>query len=368
MSEISRQSAFSYPSPATKIPRSDISLREILENYRDDNDLLKQILAAKAEEDKRHAEEEKYKAETVRLQCKQVELEMLKEQKKPHTIFTGVPPMNTSSSFNVKSPSDIHSPYLSIPPPIDSHFPATTPTSATRLSPPSSANNNNNSSGQHENVSYNNNGISSQPHSYNQRPSLTLSIPSFPIITASPTAIHNQHPFSTPTSSVQEHHPPHSASSTTHSHHHYSQSPTNINSNNKRTKLNSESEVNHEYVMEALRQKVQRNQENPAKKFMTVLKPRSASVPVVPHNSSPSSTTSSSQHHHHNHHHHHHQNREQLKHQAAPSSSPSSHQRQSQIASPIDQPLARSPIPALPPLPPMNVHSPVLNQEQVAKS
>ncbi|CAG8559219.1 8449_t:CDS:2 [Diversispora eburnea] len=91
MSELSRQSAFSYPSPATKIPRSDISLREILENYRDDNDLLKQILAAKAEEDKRHAEEEKYKVETVRLQCKQVELEMLKEQKKPHTIFTGVP-------------------------------------------------------------------------------------------------------------------------------------------------------------------------------------------------------------------------------------------------------------------------------------
>ncbi|CAG8559224.1 8450_t:CDS:2 [Diversispora eburnea] len=201
--------------------------------------------------------------------------------------------MNTSSSFNVKSPSDIHSPYLSIPPPIDSHFPATTPTSATRLSPPSSANNNN-SSGQHENVSFNNNGISSQSHSYNQRPSLTLSIPSFPIITASPTAIHNQHPFSTPTSS--------------------------------RTKLNSESEVNHEYVMEALRQKVQRNQENPAKKFMTVLKPRSAT---------------------------------------APSSSSSSHRRQSQIASPVDQPLARSPIPALPP---MNVHSPVLNQEQVAKS
>ncbi|CAG8498280.1 4789_t:CDS:2, partial [Dentiscutata heterogama] len=275
MSDHRTQSVFSYPSPATNPPpKTDISLREILDTYRDNNDLLKQILAAKAEEDKtertcyhfqrdsgstmsdtpcsvlspeqtriRRAEEEKYKAEAVRLQCKQVELEMLKEQKKPPTIITGVPPMNTSSSFNMKSPSDISSPYLPIPPPNDTHFSAnaTTPTSATRLSPPSSSN---------DNVSYNHNGISSHNNSYNplsQRPSLTLSIPSFPIITASPTTMHNQHPFSTPTSSVQEH--PSSASSQTN---HYSQSPT---TGGKRSKPSSESEVDHEYVMEALRQK-----------------------------------------------------------------------------------------------------------------
>ncbi|CAG8494424.1 13266_t:CDS:2 [Acaulospora colombiana] len=324
-----RSSAFSYPSPATKIPRTDISLREILDTYRDNNDLLKQILAAKAEEDKarnlefyvigsqdKRAEEEKYKTEALRLQCKQVELEMLKEQKKPPTIFTGVP--------------HIHSPYLPIPPPI-----ATTPTSATRLSPPSSANNG------HDSMSYSHNGISSQSHSYNsvsQRPSLTLSIPSFPIITTSPTTMHNQHSFSTPTSSVQEH--PHSASS-----HRYTQSPTTMNSNNKRPKLNSESEVDHEYVMEALRQKVQRNQENPAKKYMNVFKPRSVSTPVVSHsNSSPSQP--------HPHSHQHHQSRDQPKHQQ-------------QTVSPVDPPIARSPIP---PLPPMNVHSPGMNQEQATKS
>ncbi|CAG8609994.1 8610_t:CDS:2, partial [Dentiscutata erythropus] len=234
MSDHRTQSVFSYPSPATNPPpKTDISLREILDTYRDNNDLLKQILATKAEEDKRRAEEEKYKTEAVRLQCKQVELEMLKEQKKPPTIITGVPPMNTSSSFNMKSPSDISSPYLPIPPPNDTHFSAnaTTPTSATRLSPPSSSN---------DNVSYNHNGISSHNNSYNplsQRPSLTLSIPSFPIITASPTTMHNQHPFSTPTSSVQEH--PSSASSQTN---HYSQSPT---TGGKRSKPSSESEVDH---------------------------------------------------------------------------------------------------------------------------
>ncbi|CAG8460936.1 4288_t:CDS:2 [Racocetra fulgida] len=208
MSEHRTQSVYSYPSPATNpSPRTDISLREILDTYRDNNDLLKQILAAKAEEDKRRAEEEKYKTEAVRLQCKQVELEMLKEQKKPPTIITGVP---------------------------HTHFPATatTPTSATRLSPPSSSSHGN------DNVSYNHNGISSHNHSYNplsQRPSLTLSIPSFPIITASPTTMHNPHPFSTPTSSVQEHPP--SASSQTNN---YSQSPT---TGGKRSKPSSETET-----------------------------------------------------------------------------------------------------------------------------
>ncbi|CAG8768350.1 6116_t:CDS:2, partial [Funneliformis caledonium] len=89
--------------------------------------------------------------------------------------------------------------------------------------------------------------------------------------------------------------------------------PTSVT--NKRAKLSNETEVDHEYVMEALRQKVQRNQENPAKKFMTVLKPRS-STPVP---------------------------------------------------SPVDSsPLVHSPIP--PQLPPMNVHSPSMNQEQVAKT
>jgi hypothetical protein len=54
MSDLRSQSTYSYPSPATNttLPRTDISLREILDTYRDNNDLLKQILSAKVEEDR----------------------------------------------------------------------------------------------------------------------------------------------------------------------------------------------------------------------------------------------------------------------------------------------------------------------------
>ncbi|KAG9301751.1 hypothetical protein G9A89_003298 [Geosiphon pyriformis] len=354
MSDLRNQSAFAYPSPASHLPRTDLSLREILDTYRENNDLLKQILAAKAEEDKRRAEEEKYKTEQLRLQCKQVELEMLREQKKPPTIFTGVPPLNPG--YNVKSPSDIHSPYLPIPQPMDPHYSATTPTSATRLSPPSSASN------AHDSVSFgSHSGITApQNHSYhnniNQRPALTLSIPPFPIL--SPTATHNPHSFSqTPTTLPDQ--PQSSHSQTSHHHHHqYSQSPTTVtsanNSNNKRPKL-AESEVDHEYVMEALRNKVRQNAqnaENPAKKFIKVLKPRSTSMPVPPPNQSPQSN--------------HHQNRQHSHSSPQQHHHQQSHQPQ-QISSPSNHtPHANSPNPQQ--LPPMNVHSPQMGQEQVAKS
>lgn len=53
MSDLRNQAAYSYPSPATNtLPKNDISLREILDMYRDNHDLLKQILNAKSEEDK----------------------------------------------------------------------------------------------------------------------------------------------------------------------------------------------------------------------------------------------------------------------------------------------------------------------------
>jgi hypothetical protein len=53
MSDLRNQAAYSYPSPATNtLPKADISLREILDMYRDNHDLLKQILSAKSEEDK----------------------------------------------------------------------------------------------------------------------------------------------------------------------------------------------------------------------------------------------------------------------------------------------------------------------------
>ena len=47
-----QQSVYSYPSPAQTITKTDITLREILDTYHEDSDLLKLILAAKTEEDK----------------------------------------------------------------------------------------------------------------------------------------------------------------------------------------------------------------------------------------------------------------------------------------------------------------------------
>ncbi|CAJ0828498.1 11514_t:CDS:2 [Entrophospora sp. SA101] len=233
MSELrNQQSAYSYPSPAQTITKADITLREILDTYREDNDLLKLILATKTEEDK----------------AKGLKKKSVKQK---------------SLSCNV----------------------------------------NNNTS---------------------QKPSLTLSIPSFPIISSSPTVMHSHHSFSNPNSSVEH---PHSASSLTHRHSFYSQSPTSA-VGSKRTRP-SENEVDHEYVMEAIRAKVQRNQEHPAKKFMNVLKPRSASMP-----------------HHHQRSHH-------------------STQQNTQTSSPVDPSQSHSPIPP-PQLPPINVHSPGLNQDSKA--
>ncbi|CAJ0646059.1 4398_t:CDS:2, partial [Entrophospora sp. SA101] len=172
-------SVYSYPTLAQIITKTDITLREILDTYREDNDLLKLILVAKAQEDKA-TEEEKCKAERFRLQHRQVDLE-----------------------------------------------------------------------------------ISSAAITTNQRPSLTLSIPSFPTISSSPTVTNNHQSFSIPNSGIEYSH--HSASPL--NHHHYLQSPNSAISN-KRTDNNNE--VDHEYVMEALRAKVQRNQEDNhyAKKFM----------------------------------------------------------------------------------------------------
>lgn len=52
-----RKSAFQWPDPAplkTKEEESDLTVKQILESYRDDPDLLRHILMAKAEEDKVH--------------------------------------------------------------------------------------------------------------------------------------------------------------------------------------------------------------------------------------------------------------------------------------------------------------------------
>lgn len=92
--------------------------------------------------------------------------------------------------------------------------------------------------------------------------------------------MNNHQSFSIPNSGIEYSH--HSASPL--NHYHYLQTPTSAISNKR---ADNNNEVDHEYVMEALRAKVQRNQEDNhyAKKFMNVLKPRNASI---------------SNHHHHN--------------------------------------------------------------------
>ncbi|KAI8639781.1 ATP-dependent RNA helicase HAS1 [Parasitella parasitica] len=61
---------------AEKLSLSDISVGEILDTYRHDTDLLKHILAAKTEEDKRRAAEEIRRAEEARLQSKFIDLQL----------------------------------------------------------------------------------------------------------------------------------------------------------------------------------------------------------------------------------------------------------------------------------------------------
>ncbi|CEP15686.1 hypothetical protein [Parasitella parasitica] len=61
---------------AEKLTLSDISVGEILDTYKHDTDLLKHILAAKTEEDKRRAAEEIRRAEEARLQSKFIDLQL----------------------------------------------------------------------------------------------------------------------------------------------------------------------------------------------------------------------------------------------------------------------------------------------------
>ncbi|KAJ2958482.1 hypothetical protein NQZ79_g5945 [Umbelopsis isabellina] len=75
-------SAFQWPSPSqVALSYSDISIKDILDTYQHDVELLKVILLAKAEEDKKRTAEEVYKAEEAKLRSKTIELELMREAK-----------------------------------------------------------------------------------------------------------------------------------------------------------------------------------------------------------------------------------------------------------------------------------------------
>ncbi|CEI85786.1 hypothetical protein RMCBS344292_00237 [Rhizopus microsporus] len=88
------QSAFQWPIPPLSQPNSspEISVREILDRYSDDPELLKYILTAKSEEDKKKAARDTLKAEEARIQLRQMDLEIAREQSKSRTATTAQPP------------------------------------------------------------------------------------------------------------------------------------------------------------------------------------------------------------------------------------------------------------------------------------
>ncbi|KAI8333731.1 hypothetical protein BC941DRAFT_434317 [Chlamydoabsidia padenii] len=97
------KTAFQWPAPLsprllsdgqdTTAINTDTPLKEILEKYQDDADILRHILLAKAEEDKRLAARDMLKTEQARIYLKQLDLEYIREQNRLYQI---PPPPATS--------------------------------------------------------------------------------------------------------------------------------------------------------------------------------------------------------------------------------------------------------------------------------
>ncbi|ORZ01552.1 hypothetical protein BCR43DRAFT_561763 [Syncephalastrum racemosum] len=79
-------SAFQWPvphsPPSAHIPETEITLKQILDKYRDDPELLRHILMAKAEEDKKQTAEDTLKVEHARIRLRELELELMREHAK----------------------------------------------------------------------------------------------------------------------------------------------------------------------------------------------------------------------------------------------------------------------------------------------
>ncbi|GAN07897.1 hypothetical protein MAM1_0181c07401 [Mucor ambiguus] len=89
-------SAFQWPIPPsspshmksnTQQAMADITVKEILERYNEDPELLKYILTAKTEEDKKKAAKDTLRAEEARIQLRHMDLELCREQAKASARF-----------------------------------------------------------------------------------------------------------------------------------------------------------------------------------------------------------------------------------------------------------------------------------------
>ncbi|CAO3656507.1 unnamed protein product [Mucor hiemalis] len=91
-SPTTRPSAFEWPVPPHD---NDISVREIIEKYYpNDQELLKHVLMAKAEEDRKQTAQDVLKTERARIHLRQLDLEIIKEQSRAnhHPIHALPPP------------------------------------------------------------------------------------------------------------------------------------------------------------------------------------------------------------------------------------------------------------------------------------
>ncbi|KAI8888562.1 hypothetical protein K501DRAFT_240053 [Backusella circina FSU 941] len=140
-------SAFQWPIPPSSHTKPselpDITVKEILDKYQDDPELLKYILSAKSEEDRKRAAKDTLKAEEARIQLKQMDLDLAREQTKAHTRYERPqppPPMQygyyslapVQQQVLARFQQQQHHPYR--PPP----SPAGYPHSAHPLCPPTS--------------------------------------------------------------------------------------------------------------------------------------------------------------------------------------------------------------------------------------
>ncbi|KAF7728915.1 hypothetical protein EC973_005310 [Apophysomyces ossiformis] len=111
-----QSSAFQWPIPASSAsndiaePESptDISVKEILDRYQNDPDIMKQVLAAKAAEDKKRTARDGLLIELARIQQRRIDLELAREQIK--STYRTPAPLHAplSSSVNLSSSIGYH--------------------------------------------------------------------------------------------------------------------------------------------------------------------------------------------------------------------------------------------------------------------
>ncbi|KAG2213193.1 hypothetical protein INT47_011342, partial [Mucor saturninus] len=74
---------------------NELTVKEILERYSDDPELMKYILTAKSEEDKKKAAKDTLKAEEARIQLRQMDLDFAREQTKASTRYERSHPVSS---------------------------------------------------------------------------------------------------------------------------------------------------------------------------------------------------------------------------------------------------------------------------------